>query len=41
MADRYDLAIIGAGMGGINVADWASHVGARVAILEQGRVGGT
>ena len=41
MAESYDLAVIGAGMGGINVASRAARLGARVAIIEQDKVGGT
>ncbi len=41
MSDHYDLAVIGAGMGGINVARRAARMDVRVAIIEQGKVGGT
>ena len=41
MDDHYDLAVIGAGMGGIGVASRAARMGARVAIIEHGKVGGT
>lgn len=41
MDDHYDLAVIGAGMGGINVAKRASRMGVRVALIEQGKIGGT
>ncbi len=41
MANRYDLAVIGAGMGGIEVASRAAQMDARVAIIEHGKVGGT
>jgi len=41
MAERYDLTVIGAGMGGVNVANRAAHLGARVAIIERHKVGGT
>ena len=41
MAESYNLAVIGAGMGGINVAKRAALMNARVAIIEQGKVGGT
>ena len=41
MEAHYDLAVIGAGMGGIGVASRAARLDARVAIIEQGKVGGT
>ncbi len=41
MEDHYDLAVIGAGMGGIAVASRAARLDARVAIIEHGKVGGT
>ena len=41
MENHYDLAVIGAGMGGINAARRASRMDARVAIIEQGKIGGT
>ena len=41
MQDHYDLAVIGAGMGGINVARRAAGMEARVAIIEHGKVGGS
>ena len=41
MPDRYDLAVIGAGMGGVAVASRAAGLGARVAIIEEHKVGGT
>ena len=41
MEDHYDLAVIGAGMGGIGVASRAARLDARVAIIEHGKVGGT
>ena len=41
MVESYDLAVIGAGMGGINAAKRAAFMNARVAIIEQGKVGGT
>lgn len=40
MAD-FDLLVIGAGSGGVACARRAAHYGARVAIAESGRVGGT
>jgi pyruvate/2-oxoglutarate dehydrogenase complex dihydrolipoamide dehydrogenase (E3) component len=36
----YDLVVIGGGAGGLNVALSAAKVGARVALVEKGRVGG-
>ncbi len=41
MAEHYDLAVIGAGMGGVNVASRAARLGARVAVIERHKVGGT
>jgi glutathione reductase (NADPH) len=41
MPDRYDLAVIGAGMGGVAVASRAAGLGARVAVIEEHKVGGT
>jgi pyruvate/2-oxoglutarate dehydrogenase complex dihydrolipoamide dehydrogenase (E3) component len=38
--DEYDLAIIGAGAGGLTAADLAVQLGARVALIEKNRVGG-
>lgn len=37
----YDLIVIGAGMGGVAAANRAVARGARVAILEAEKVGGT
>lgn len=37
----YDLVVLGAGSGGLATAKRAASYGARVAIVEQGRVGGT
>lgn len=39
--DEYDLIVVGAGMAGMNAAGRAAATGARVAVLERGRVGGT
>ncbi|NCT68426.1 MAG: glutathione-disulfide reductase [Rhodanobacteraceae bacterium] len=39
--DRYDLAVIGAGSGGIAMAIRAARHGARVAVCEPGLLGGT
>lgn len=41
MSNDYDLAVIGAGMGGINVARRAARMDARVALIEHGKIGGT
>src|SRR5687767_7243458 len=41
MAYDYDLFVIGAGSGGVRAARKAAETGARVAIAEAGRVGGT
>jgi glutathione reductase (NADPH) len=41
MTDRYDLIVIGAGSGGLAAAKRAASYGARVAIVEGDRVGGT
>jgi glutathione reductase (NADPH) len=39
--DRYDIVVVGAGMGGIAAAGAAHGRGAKVAIVEGHRVGGT
>ncbi len=41
MSDFYDLAILGAGPGGYVAALRAAQLGASVALIEKGRVGGT
>jgi len=41
MSDRYSVAIIGGGPGGYVAALRAAQLGARVALIEQKRVGGT
>ena len=41
MADSYDLVVIGAGSGGVRAARMAATYGAKVAIIEEFRVGGT
>ena len=41
MAFDYDLFVIGAGSGGVRAARKAAETGARVAIAESDRVGGT
>lgn len=39
--ERFDILVIGAGMGGVAAANAAHRRGARVGILEGHRVGGT
>lgn len=41
MSDTYDLVVIGGGSGGIATARRAAEYGARVALVEAGRLGGT
>lgn len=41
MAKAYDLVVIGAGSGGVRAARIASSYGAKVAIVEEYRIGGT
>ena len=41
MATDFDLIVIGAGSGGVRAARVAAGYGARVAIIEEYRVGGT
>lgn len=41
MHDKFDLTVIGAGMGGINAAFRAAGLGGRVALVERHKVGGT
>lgn len=38
--DEFDLAIIGAGAGGLMAADFAVKLGAKVALIEKNRIGG-
>jgi len=38
--DEYDLAIIGAGAGGLTAANFAVQLGAKVALIEKNRIGG-
>ena len=40
VSDLYDIAIIGAGSGGLVVASGAAQLGARVALIEKDRMGG-
>src|SRR5262249_25400537 len=40
MSDKYDIAIIGAGSGGLVAATFAARAGARVALIEKHRIGG-
>ena len=40
MAERFDLCIIGAGSGGLSLAAGAAQMGARVALIEEGEMGG-
>ncbi|MCF1741809.1 glutathione-disulfide reductase [Paradevosia shaoguanensis] len=41
MSQTYDLVVIGAGSGGVRAARVAANLGAKVAIIEEYRVGGT
>ena len=41
MTDSYDLLVIGAGSGGVRAARMAATYGAKVAVVEEFRVGGT
>lgn len=41
MSNHYDLIAIGAGSGGLSVAEKASAFGARTLIIEKGKLGGT
>lgn len=41
MTKRYDLIAIGAGSGGLSVAERAARYGAKCAVIERGRLGGT
>ncbi len=37
----YDMLVIGAGQGGLPAAHMAANLGARVALIESAKVGGT
>ena len=39
--EEYDLVVVGAGSGGVRAARIAANYGAKVAILESVKVGGT
>ncbi len=39
--NKFDLLIIGAGQGGLPTAALAARLGANVALIEMGEVGGT
>src|SRR6185437_3098267 len=41
MADQFDFVVIGGGSGGLAAAQRAAEYGARVALIESGRLGGT
>lgn len=41
MSEKYDLAVIGAGQGGLPAAHMAARLGAKVALIEMREVGGT
>ncbi|HSB48947.1 MAG TPA: FAD-dependent oxidoreductase, partial [Burkholderiales bacterium] len=41
MKSKYDLIVIGGGSGGIAMANRAASYGAKVALIEAGRLGGT
>ena len=40
-SDYYDVVIIGGGMGGVTAATQAAKRGAKVAVIEGHRIGGT
>ncbi|MGQ0642565.1 MAG: dihydrolipoyl dehydrogenase family protein [Gemmatimonadaceae bacterium] len=40
MRERYDIAIVGAGAAGLTGAEFAARIGAKVALLENSRIGG-
>ncbi len=39
--DRYDLVVVGGGAGGINAAKTALKLGASVALVDRGPLGGS
>lgn len=39
--DRYDLVVMGAGQGGLPATFMAARLGAKVAVIERHKVGGT
>ncbi len=41
MSDSYDLVVVGGGSGGLAAAQRAAEYGARVVVVESGRLGGT
>ncbi len=41
MTIEYDLVVIGSGMAGVTAANHATSLGAHVAIVERGHLGGT
>jgi glutathione reductase (NADPH) len=41
MVYDYDLAVVGAGQGGLPAAHMAANLGARVVLIEGSEVGGT
>jgi dihydrolipoamide dehydrogenase len=41
MPEKFDVAVIGAGQGGLPAAYMASKLGAKVALIEMREVGGT
>jgi pyruvate/2-oxoglutarate dehydrogenase complex dihydrolipoamide dehydrogenase (E3) component len=41
MANIYNLAVVGGGMGGLGAANRAAAMGAKVALIEGGKLGGT
>ncbi len=40
MTDQYDFIVVGAGSGGLTAAKFAARLGAKVALVEKGRIGG-
>ena len=39
--ERFDIAVVGAGQGGLPAAHLAANLGAKVALIEMREVGGT